>query len=88
MWLSFDWLAPGILPPAEVTILHVGGGLVSAEDLKGIVLYGSRGGTRSLPQGWAIVSLRLLPCFYVPSLPQLATVWTCPQLSLRESQGG
>ena len=39
------------------------------------------------PQGSAIVSWLLLPDRYIPSLPWLATVWTCP-LELREGLGG
>ena len=71
----------------EVAILHLGGGFSSAEELKDIVIYIPWGGTRTLPRGCTIVSWLLLPCFCIPSLPWLATVWICP-LELREGQGG
>ena len=71
----------------EVAILHLGGGLSSAEELKDTVLYVPWGGTRTLPQGHTIVSWLLLPCFCIPTLPWLAAVWTCP-LELREGHRG
>ena len=42
---------------------------------------------QDLPQGCTIVSWLLLPYLCIPSLPWLATVWTCP-LELREGHGG
>ena len=62
-------------------------GFSSAEELKDIVMCVPWGGTRTLPQGCTIVSWLFLPCFCMPSLPWLATVWTCP-LELREGHGG
>ena len=45
------------------------------------------GGTRTLPQGCTIVSWLPLPCFCIPSLPRLTTLWIRP-LELREGHGG
>ena len=71
----------------EVSILHLGGGLSSAEELKDIVMCIPWGGTRTLPQGCTIVSWLLLPGLCTPSLPWVAMVSTYP-LDLREGQGG
>ena len=43
-------------------------------------------GTRTLPQSCSIVSWLFLHCLFIPSLPQLATVWNC-LLELREYHG-
>ena len=67
----------------EVTILHLGGGLSSAEELKDITMYIPWGGTRTLPQGCTVVSWLLLPCLCIPCLPWLVTIWICP-LEFRE----
>lgn len=57
-----------------ITILHLCGGHSSAE-LIDIVTYIPWGGARTLPQGWTNISWLFLLCFYIPSLPRLATVW-------------
>ena len=57
------------------------------KELKDIVMCIPWGGTRTLLQGCSAVSWLFLPCLCIPSLPWLATVWTCP-LGLREGQGG
>ena len=59
------------------------GTLVSAEELRGIVMYIPSGGTRTLLQGCTVVSWLFLPCFFIPFFPWLATVWIGP-LELRE----
>ena len=61
------------------------GGSVSAKQLKGIVVCLPWGRIRTLPQGCTI-SWLLLPYLCIPSLPWLATVWTCA-LKLEESHG-
>ena len=63
------------------------GGVSSIKSSKNIVMCIPWGGTRTLPQGCAIVSWLLLPCLCIPSLPWLATVWICP-LELRKCHGG
>ena len=63
------------------------GGFGSVEELKDVALCITWGGTRTRPQDCSIVSWLLLPCLYTPSLPWLATVWTCP-LELKEDHGG
>ena len=45
------------------------------------------GGTCTLPKGCTIVSWLFLSCLHLPSIPWLATVWTCP-LELRKGHGG
>ena len=70
-----------------VNFSHLMGVSVSAKQLRDIVLCIPWGGTRTLPQGCAIVSWLFLLCFCIPSLPWLATVWKCP-LELREGLGG
>ena len=85
-WGSGEVLQESCAQP-EVAILHLGGGLGSAEGLKNIVMYIPWGGTKTLPQGCTIVSWLLLPCFCIPSLLWSATVRICP-LELREGHGG
>ena len=63
------------------------GALIPEEELKGIVMCIPWGGTRALSQGCTVVSWLFLPRFFIPSLPWLAAVWTCP-LGIREDQGG
>ena len=70
----------------EVTILNLGGGFSSAEELNSIVVYIPWGGTRTLPQACTIVSWLLLPPFCIRCLPGLATVWIY-FLKLREGHG-
>ena len=70
-------MAPGlvlvVLLLLERKMLHQGvlpfvGGLSSAERLKDIVMYIPQGGTRTLPQGCAIVSRLPRPGLSIPSL--------------------
>ena len=63
------------------------GTFVPTEELKDIVMYIPWRGTRTLPHHWTIVSLLLLLCFCIPSLPWWATIWIFP-LELKEGQGG
>ena len=71
---------------SDVTILRLGGGPSSVEDLKDIVTHISfLRGTRTLSEGCATLWLFLL-CFCIPSLPWLTIVWIHP-LELREGQG-
>ena len=77
---STSWFQPvwGLRAYGQQTVnfSHLEGISVSAEELKDIVF--PQGGTRTLLQGCAIVSWLLLPCLCIPSLPWLASVWTCP----------
>ena len=57
------------------------------EELTDIVMCIPWGGTRALPQACTTVGCLLLPCFCIPFLPWLATVWIFP-LELRKSQWG
>ena len=58
-----------------------------AEELKNSYMCIPWGKTWILSGGCTIVSSLLLPVLCIPSLPWLATIWTCP-LELRRGQGG
>ena len=53
-------------------------GALAPAELKDVVMCVPWGGTRTLPQDCTTVSWLLPPCFCIPSLPWLATIWTCP----------
>ena len=65
---------------------HLVGVSVSAQQLKNSVVCVPWWETRTLPQGCTSVSWLFFPGFCIPSLPWLATLWTC-LLELREVCG-
>ena len=87
---STFWLQPiwGLLACGQHTVnfLHLLEVSVPAEQLRDIFMCIPWVGTRTRSQNCTIVSW-LFPCLCIPSLPWLATVWTCP-LELREGHGG
>ena len=93
---SSDWLVWGnrvmfqeFCAQPEVTILHLGEDLSSCRRTERYCyIYSLRRnwGIRTLPLDCTIVSRLFLPCFCIPPLPWLGTVWICP-LELREGLG-
>ena len=77
MWWDNRALLQKSCAQPDVAILHLGRGLGSSEELKDIIMHIPWGGTRILPQGCTIVSWLFLPCFCVPSLSWLTTIWLC-----------
>ena len=61
---------------SKVTILHLGGGLNSVEELQDTIMYSPQGGTKILSQSSTIVSWLLHPSFFISSFPWSATVFS------------
>ena len=98
LFQSFFWLVGGEVSGSQHhqpsgfsrsgVWVHVGTwwGFHYLQNSSNIVMHIPWGGTRTLPQGCTTVSWLFLPCLCIPSLPWLATVWTC-LLELREGHG-
>ena len=88
---STFWFQPngGLLVCGQHTVnfLHLLGVSVPAEQLRDIFMCIHWMGTRTLSPNCTIASWLFFLCICIPSLPWLATVWTCT-LDLREGHGG
>ena len=82
-WFQLIWVYM-FVGSKQVKLFPLMGVSVSAKQLEDNVACVPWGGAKALPQGCTVLSSLFLPCLYVPALPWLAGVWTCP-LELMEA---